>query len=739
MLEELEERTVPTLLGNQLFPSDYPWNQKITNAPVSTNSAAVMSLIGGGTQFHPDFGQDTQGSNPLYGIPVNVVHGNTATKVNVVIDDYASESDNVSGLVPMPANPVIEGDFQNGPNAGGPGYGSNSNTPPDPNPFNGLDERGDSHLLIYDVDNNIAYEFYEAARPSDNIIFGDIAHTDGKWHAVQESVWNMNTDSFRTIGWTSADAAGLSILAGLARPDEGLPVAQGGQGVINHALRFTLQNSIILDQYIYPGSHVANSNTGSNHPPMGARFRLKASVDISQMNAESKIIAQAMKDYGLVLADNGSNMYLSGASYSVDASNNFTLTWDDNDIQSSTHGLKSLHASDFEMVDLTPIVTDLSVHSGPAGTSVTVIGQNFSGAAGHLSVLFGSTAVAAAFVDDSHVTAVAPAGSGTVDVKVQSGINHTDTANVNNPIFGYGISALPSPQSKGQFTYSVSTAPTVSGVSPNIGLTTGGTSVTITGTNFTGATGVSFGGTAATGFSVNGAGTQITVNAPAHASVTVDVTVTTPNGTSATSSADQFTYVDFADNFNQGNGPLSSSWSIPASFAPKGMRFQYRRQLQNPTSFKVSASAAVGQGTSASVIAAEQVVGPSLLNPTVQADVTRGSASAVGLFARAQSNGDAYVAVLISGKAQIWLYHGATGAISVLGSASYTATPPTTIKFTVTGSGASTTLALTDGAGTPLLTAVTGSALTTLNSAGGVGIFAQGVGGTVDNFSVSGS
>src|SRR5262249_9407685 len=163
---------------------------------------------------------------------------------------------------------------------------------------------------------------------------------------------------FRTIGWTSADAAGLSILAGLARPDEGLPTSQGGQGVITHAIRVTLQNNLILDQFIYPASHVANSGTNAAaQVPMGARFRLKPNVDISQLNPQSKIIAQAMKDYGLIVADNGSNFFFSGASDAVDANNNDTITWNDNDIQDTVHGLKSLLYGDFELVDLTPTVT----------------------------------------------------------------------------------------------------------------------------------------------------------------------------------------------------------------------------------------------------------------------------------------------------------------------------------------------------------------------------------------------
>ena len=158
-----------------------------------------------------------------------------------------------------------------------------------------------------------------------------------------------------------------------------------------------------------------------------------------------------MKDYGLIVADNGSNFFASGASYSVDANNGFALTWNDNDIQDSTHGLKSLTYSDFEVVNLTPVVTGLSATSGSAGSTVTVTGSNFSGAAGHLQVLFGTTAATnVTVVDDSHVTAVVPAGTGTVDVTVQSGVTESDTQNINNPVFGYGTSAVTTAD---RFTY----------------------------------------------------------------------------------------------------------------------------------------------------------------------------------------------------------------------------------------------------------------------------------------------
>jgi hypothetical protein len=430
-LEELERRDVPSLLGQQLFPSDNPWNQNIANAPLAANSAAIINHIGGSIGVHPDWGTDSSanGNDPLYGIPVNVVHGNSVKKVNVIIGNYASESD--VEAVPIPANVVIEGDYQNGPNPNGPGYGTG--------------QRGDSHLIIWDEDNNIAYELYEAARPTD-------PGSDGQWHAVQESVWNMNTDTFRSLGYTSADAAGLSILAGLVRPDEGLPVSQGGQGAIDHALRFTLPSGDINPQYIYPASHEIDvSSQSSDELPMGARLRLAntPAIDalIANMGPEAQIIATAMQQYGLILADDGSPMYVTGSSASVNASNAIDLTWDMNDVL----GLESLTASDFQVLNLTPIVTGISTSTGDTGNTITITGQNFSGAAGHLSVFFGNTqSSSVTYVSDTEITAVVPTGTGTVNVTVQSGVNEQDNvsdnpnANVNAPIFGYGTSATSS-------------------------------------------------------------------------------------------------------------------------------------------------------------------------------------------------------------------------------------------------------------------------------------------------------
>jgi autotransporter-associated beta strand protein len=446
-VEVLEERMALSLQGLQLFPADNAWNQNISAAPVAANSSAVIANIGATVHIHPDWGADdpVNGTSPLYGIPFNIIHGNSTPTINVQIDNYPGESDIVP--VPIPPNAVLEGDYQNGPNLNGGGYGTN--------------QRGDSHLIVFDEDNNVAYELYGVSRPNDPTLFPnnhnvELTKTDTAWHAAQETVWNMKTDEFRTLGATSADAAGLSILAGLARPDEGLTVSEGGQGVINHALRLTLPSSVVNPQYIYPASHMVSDSQASDKLPFGARLRLAnttaVNMLIGNMPPESQIIARAMQQYGLIVADIGTAMYVTGASATIDNvdSPNTKLTWNLNDIFAS-NGLKALNAGDFEVVDLTPRVTGLSATTGLAGSTITITGQNFSGAAGRLSVLFGNMpASSLTVVSDSQIKAIVPSGSGMVDITVQSGIQETDNissnpnANVTKPIFGYGTSATTS-------------------------------------------------------------------------------------------------------------------------------------------------------------------------------------------------------------------------------------------------------------------------------------------------------
>ncbi len=418
-LVALEPRDLPTFYGNQLFPLDNPWNQKITDAPVSADSAAIIGRIvaRGNHALHPDFGNPlTDGA--LYGIPVNVVDS-SVPKVPVLIapGGWAGESDPVT--VPIPANAVIEGDGPTGP------------APPD--------QRGDSHLLVYDKSANVLYEMVSAARPTETTYPYGGTKPLGSWGAYQLSFWDLTKNSFRTLGWTSADAAGLPILPGLVRPDEALPAALGGQGAITHAIRFTVQQT--RDDSVYPGSHVASSLTGNDLPRMGERFRLRASFQIpATWPAETRAVAQAMKDYGLIVADNGSDMFFQGTPSTLWDMGNMLL------LQSA------LHASDFEVVDLTPVVTGLSVAGGSTagGTAVTISGLNFSGAAGDLHVLFGGVEAAFTIVSDTRIVATAPAHAvGTVDVRVQSGSVRLD-GNGTPVFFGYGTSAVTAAD---QFTF----------------------------------------------------------------------------------------------------------------------------------------------------------------------------------------------------------------------------------------------------------------------------------------------
>jgi len=420
-IEALEPREVPTYLGNQLFPLDNPWNQNISAAPIASNSGAIISAIvnrHGGTapRIHADFGNPaTDGA--LYGIPVNVATSATPKyAITIAPGGWADESDSV--MVPIPNNAILEGDGPTGP------------APPG--------SRGDSHLLVYDRDANVLYELGSAARPSETSYPYGGSKPTGVWGAYQVSYWDLDTNYFRTIGATSADAAGLPMLTGLVRPDEVNP-APGGVGVIDHAIRMTVDQT--RSSFVFPASHEASDLTGSNLPRMGERFRLKSSFVIPTIwSPEAQAIAQAMKTYGMIVADNGSDFFFQGMPSSQ---------W----VMDSVLQVQSIRANDFEVVDLTPAVTGLSVTSGPAagGTLVTITGRNFAGAAGQLHVLFGGTEAASVTVlSDSQVVAVSPAHSaGTVDVRVQSGTTRTNT-NGQPVFFGYGTSAI---TTAGRFTF----------------------------------------------------------------------------------------------------------------------------------------------------------------------------------------------------------------------------------------------------------------------------------------------
>jgi hypothetical protein len=279
---------VPKIGGCSIFPASNPWNTDISSYPLHANSSNYISSIGTGGKLHPDFG-----GNGEYGIPFITVPG-TQPKVAINFTAYGDESD--PGPYPIPMTAPIEG---------------------------GASSDGDRHVLAVDTTSCILYELYRAFPTAQG------------WNADAGTKWNLNSNALRPDYWTSADAAGLPILPGLVRYDE---VAAGA---INHAVRFTVQRS--QKGFIHPATHYASSNTSANLPPMGLRLRLKADYDISKFTGQSKIILQALKKYGMIVADNGSNWYITGA---ADA------RWNDDDLNQ----LKSVPGSAFEAVDTGPIV-----------------------------------------------------------------------------------------------------------------------------------------------------------------------------------------------------------------------------------------------------------------------------------------------------------------------------------------------------------------------------------------------
>jgi hypothetical protein len=250
-----------TLRGCPNLPAGDIWHADVSRLPVAAGSAAYVASIGATKGVHADFGSGDFDGGPI-GIPVTYV-GAGQPKVAVSFD-YADESD--PGPYPIPRQPLVEG----GPNAD-----------------------GDRHVLVVDTSTCRLYELFDAH-----------PNADGSWHAGAGAVYNLRSDALRPAGWTSADAAGLPIVPGLVRYEE---IAAGR---IDRAIRVTVPRS--QSRYIWPARHAASSSADTSLPPMGLRLRLKATVDISGLPPQAKVIAQAMKTYGLIVADNGSGWFISG-------------------------------------------------------------------------------------------------------------------------------------------------------------------------------------------------------------------------------------------------------------------------------------------------------------------------------------------------------------------------------------------------------------------------------------------
>jgi hypothetical protein len=279
---------VQTLPGTScpVFPADNPWNQRVDKLPVARNSSGLIAQIGLSNPVHPDFGTVYNGAPN--GIPYAVV--TSTTKRVPVSFQYASESD--GHLYPLPRRVPIEG----GPRS-----------------------TGDRHVIVVNKDTCTDYELFAAYPQSGG------AH----WKAGSGAIFNLRSDKLRPAGWTSADAAGLPILAGLAIYGE------AASGAIRHALRFTAPCT--SRHYVYPARHEAGG-CGNSAPPMGLRVRLKASVNISHLPRQARIVAQALKTYGMILADNGSPWFISGAP---------SPHWNDD----ALHQLDQLSGRDFVVVD----------------------------------------------------------------------------------------------------------------------------------------------------------------------------------------------------------------------------------------------------------------------------------------------------------------------------------------------------------------------------------------------------
>jgi hypothetical protein len=284
-----------SLHGKQLFPSDNPWNQDISSLPADPNSNNLIASIGVNVSLHPDFGTVYAGAPN--GIPYVVVSG-SQPRVPINFTAYGDESD--AGPYPVPPDAPVEG----GPNG-----------------------TGDRHVIVIDRDNWKLYELYYAFP----------LNAGASWNADGGALFDLTSNALRPAGWTSADAAGLPIFPGLVRYDEVFE-----QKEIKHALRFTAQ--FTRRAYVAPARHFASSDTSVNRPPMGMRVRLKASFNINGYSPAMQVILRALKTYGMILADNGSNWYVSGAPDS---------RWNDDELNT----LKGIKGSDFEVVQMGTIIT----------------------------------------------------------------------------------------------------------------------------------------------------------------------------------------------------------------------------------------------------------------------------------------------------------------------------------------------------------------------------------------------
>ncbi len=280
-----------------MFPADHVWNARVDSLPVHPSSATFVETIGPGSTVHPDFGSGLWEGAPI-GIPFTTVEdGQPLVDISFYYED---ESD--PGPYPIPPDAPVEG------------------APP-----GGVASGGDRHVIVVDKSSCTLYEVFDAQRQG------------AGWAAGSGAVFDLSGYELRPDGWTSADAAGLPILPGLVRYEE---VAAGE---IAHALRFTAPRTRAA--HVWPARHDASSRTGEEFPPLGLRFRLRADFDTSGFSEQARVVAEALKRYGMILADNGSAWYLSGAP---------DERWDNGALRD----LKQISGADFETVDVSSLLLD---------------------------------------------------------------------------------------------------------------------------------------------------------------------------------------------------------------------------------------------------------------------------------------------------------------------------------------------------------------------------------------------
>jgi len=278
---------LPAAPACPIFPADNPWNRRVDRLPVAANSRAIVASIGAGAGLHADFGSGLHEGRPI-GIPITVVSGKSTPKYLPAFA-YAGESDR--GPYPIPRDVRIEG---------------------------GRSAEGDRHALIVDRESCTLYELYA------------LSPRGAGWSAGSGAIWSLRSNRVRPAGWTSADAAGLPILPGLARFDE---VARGR---IDHALRFTVERT--RRAYVYPARHFASDLTDPRLPPMGLRLRLRVAYPLAGFPRQARVLLEALKRYGMIVADNGSSWFVSGAP---------DPHWSNDDLRT----IDRVKGSDFEVVD----------------------------------------------------------------------------------------------------------------------------------------------------------------------------------------------------------------------------------------------------------------------------------------------------------------------------------------------------------------------------------------------------